>query len=70
VTIGAAKSNREARTLLEQKSVKLFGSPFTPEIEEKWKTQPVQFGTTAALPVGEYRMKIGKARFIKLTITP
>jgi tyrosyl-tRNA synthetase len=70
VTMGAAKSNREARTLLEQKSLKLFGSPFDPETLARWQESPVSIGTGLSLPPGDYRLKVGKARFLKLTMEP
>jgi tyrosyl-tRNA synthetase len=69
VAIGAAKSNREAKTLLEQKSLKLFSSPLDEAALEQFSTQGVAYGTSQTLPVGDYRIKVGKARFLKLTIT-
>jgi tyrosyl-tRNA synthetase len=66
--VGAAKSNREARTLLEQKSVKLFDSPLSAENLGSFQSQPVAFGTTQGLSPGEYELKIGKARFLRLIV--
>jgi tyrosyl-tRNA synthetase len=67
IKTGAAKSSREAQRLAEQKAIKVFGEPGGSKIAEfsgdalGYLRQP--------LSAGEYKLKIGKTRFLIVNIS-
>lgn len=64
--LGVAKSNREAQRLVSQNAVKIIEEPAGNALEAL-ASDAIKFLNTP-LPAGEYRLKIGKTRFVIVTV--
>lgn len=64
--LGVAKSSREAQRLVAQKAVKVIDEPAEGALCAA-SYDPVKFLNTG-LPDGDYRLKIGKTRFVIVTV--
>lgn len=65
-TLGVAKSSREAQRLVSQKAVHIVEEP-SGSMLATLSDDPLMF-LKSALNTGEYRLKVGKTRFVVLTI--